>query len=187
MTKKSYIDVRHAFFVWISEAGIELFKKRFKVIEQRWLMLQQWCDQTRAMLDNKMPMNLIWVGPIGYQWWWRVKDQGMTKHTWLTKPRNFERVPSNLLGRLIHGSCGWGYLVDTHPKEVEARLVCKWTTNSQSVWFSCSRFLRTTRNFSMPIDMIMNIVKYDINKRWVIHNLCQQKMGNLWFFEKKNF
>jgi hypothetical protein len=66
-------------------------------------------------------------------------------------------------------------------------LVCKWTTNSQSVWFSCSRFLRTTRNFSMPIDMIMNIVKYDINKRWVIHNLCQQKMGNLWFFEKKNF
>jgi len=30
----------------------------------------------------------------------------------------------------------------------------------------------------MAIDMIMNIVKYDTNKRWVIHNLCQQKMSN---------
>jgi hypothetical protein len=31
--------------------------------------------------------------------------------------------------------------------------------------------------------MIMNIVKYDTNKRWVIHNLNQQEMGNLQFLE----
>jgi len=27
----------------------------------------------------------------------------MTKHIWLTKLRNFEHVPSNLLDKLIHG------------------------------------------------------------------------------------
>jgi hypothetical protein len=26
--------------------------------------------------------------------------------------------------------------------------------------------------------MIMNIMKYDTNKRWVIHNLNQQEVGN---------
>jgi len=44
----------------------------------------------------------------------------MTKHTWLTKLQNFEHVPSNLLGRLIRGSFGWGCVPETHPKEVEA-------------------------------------------------------------------
>jgi len=29
-------------------------------------------------------------------------------------------VPSNLLGRLIYGSFGWGSVLETHPKEVEA-------------------------------------------------------------------
>jgi hypothetical protein len=38
----------------------------------------------------------------------------------------------------------------------------------------------------MDVDM-MNIVKYDTNKRWVIHNLSQQKMGNLWLLEKLSF
>jgi hypothetical protein len=33
--------------------------------------------------------------------------------------------------------------------------------------------------------MIMNTMKYDTNKRWVIHNLNQLEMGNMWFF--KNF
>jgi hypothetical protein len=33
--------------------------------------------------------------------------------------------------------------------------------------------------------MIMNTMKYNTNKRWVIHNLGQQKVGNLWVFEKK--
>jgi len=28
-------------------------------------------------------------------------------------------VPSNLSGRLIYGSFGWGYVLETHPKEVE--------------------------------------------------------------------
>jgi hypothetical protein len=45
-------------------------------------------------------------------------------------------------------------------------LVSKWTTDSQNVWFSCSKFLRIVKTSSMDVDMIMNI-----NKRWVIHNL----------------
>jgi hypothetical protein len=36
----------------------------------------------------------------------------------------------------------------------------------------------------MDVDMNMNIMKYDTNKRWVIHNLNQQKMGNLRLFGK---
>jgi hypothetical protein len=32
---------------------------------------------------------------------------------------------------------------------------------------------------SLNVDMIMNIVKYDTNNRWVIRNLNQQKVGNL--------
>jgi len=43
----------------------------------------------------------------------------MAKRTWLTKPRNFECVPSNLLSKLIHCSFGLGCVVKTHPKEVE--------------------------------------------------------------------
>jgi hypothetical protein len=35
--------------------------------------------------------------------------------------------------------------------------------------------------------MIMNTVKYDINKRWVIHNLSQQEVGNSWLLEKNSF
>jgi hypothetical protein len=49
----------------------------------------------------------------------------MTKCTWLTKPQNFERVPSNLLSRLIRGSFGWGFVAEMHAKEVKARLVYK--------------------------------------------------------------
>jgi hypothetical protein len=30
----------------------------------------------------------------------------------------------------------------------------------------------------MDGNMITNIVKYDTNKRWVIHNLSQQEVGN---------
>jgi len=37
------------------------------------------------------------------------------------------------------------------------------------------------------IDMIMNIVKYDTNKRWVIHNLNQQDVGNPQFLENFSF
>jgi hypothetical protein len=35
--------------------------------------------------------------------------------------------------------------------------------------------------------MIINIVKYDTNKRWVIHKFSQQEVGNAWLFEKKSF
>jgi hypothetical protein len=40
---------------------------------------------------------------------------------------------------------------------------------------------------SLDVDMIMNTMKYDTNKRWVIHNFNQQEMGNSRFFEKKSF
>jgi len=35
----------------------------------------------------------------------------------------------------------------------------------------------------MVVDMIMNTMKYDTNKRWVIHNLNQQKVNNPQLFE----
>jgi hypothetical protein len=128
-------------------------------------------------------MSPTWAKLVGYQWGWSQ----MTKHTSLTKLQNFERVPSNLLGRLICGSFGWGCVAKTHPKEVKAWLVYKWTTNSWNVWFSCSRFLRTTRIFFINVNMIMNLVKYNTNKRWVIHNLSQQEVGNTWLLEKNSF
>ncbi len=126
-----------------------------------------WCsnkgaNQTRVLPNNKMLMNPIWVGPIGNQWGW----SRMTKHIWLTKFWNFEHAPSNLWGRQIHSSFGWGCIVEMHLKEVKTWLVSKWTTDSQNVWFSCSKFLRIVKTSSMDVDMIMNI-----NKRWVIHNL----------------
>ncbi len=34
---------------------------------------------------------------------------------------------------------------------------------------------------------MMNIVKYDTNKRWVIHNFSQQEMGNLRLLKKFSF
>jgi hypothetical protein len=36
------------------------------------------------------------------------------------KTSNFEHVPSNLSGRLIHGSFGWGCVVEMHLKKLEA-------------------------------------------------------------------
>jgi hypothetical protein len=148
------------------------------------LMLQQGANQARIGLDNKAPMSPTWAGLVGYwSWGW----SRMTKHTWLTKPWNFEHVPSNLLGRLICGSFDWGCVTKTHPKEIEAWLVCKWETYSQSAWFSYSRFLRTTRISSMVVDMIMNTMKYDTNKRWVIHNFNHQDVGNPWLFENFSF
>jgi hypothetical protein len=52
-------------------------------------------------------------------------ENQMTKCTWLKRPPNFESVPLNLLTKLISGSFGWGYVVETHPKEVKVWLVCK--------------------------------------------------------------
>jgi hypothetical protein len=43
----------------------------------------------------------------------------MTKRTWLTKLQNFECVPSNLSGRLICDFFGWGYVCETHPKDIK--------------------------------------------------------------------
>jgi hypothetical protein len=39
----------------------------------------------------------------------------------------------------------------------------------------------------MVVDMIMNTMKYDTNKRWVIHNLNQQEVGNPQLFENFSF
>jgi hypothetical protein len=39
----------------------------------------------------------------------------------------------------------------------------------------------------MDVNMIMNTMKYDTNKRWVIHNLSQQEVGNLQLLEKFSF
>jgi hypothetical protein len=140
-------------------------------------------NQARVVLDNEVPMNPTWVGVVGYQWGWSQ----MTERTWLTKPWNFEHLPSNLLGRLICGPFGWACVFGMHPKDVKTWLVCKWTIDSRVAWFPYSIFLRTTKNFSMDVDMITNIMKYDTNKRWVIHNLSQQEVGNLWLFEIFSF
>jgi hypothetical protein len=134
-----------------------------------------WCsnkgaNQARVMFNNKVLMSPTWARPIGYQWEWSQ----MIKHIWLTKLRNFEHVPSNLSSRLIHGSFGWVML----SKHIPKRLKFDWFANEpqihESVWFSCSRFLRTTTISSMHVNMIMNTMKNDTNKRWVIHNLNQQ-------------
>jgi hypothetical protein len=39
----------------------------------------------------------------------------------------------------------------------------------------------------MDVNMIMNTMKNDTNKRCVIHNLSQQEVGILWVFEKNSF
>jgi hypothetical protein len=44
----------------------------------------------------------------------------MISHTWLKKLQYLECVPSNLLGRLIHGSFTWDGGVGTHPNDVDA-------------------------------------------------------------------
>jgi hypothetical protein len=36
----------------------------------------------------------------------------------------------------------------------------------------------------MDVNMFMNTMKYDTNKRWVIHNFNQQEVCNLWLIEK---
>jgi hypothetical protein len=59
-------------------------------------------NQTRVVLNNKVPMSSIRVGLVGYRWGW----SWMAKRTWLTKLRNFECVPSNLSSRLIYDSFG---------------------------------------------------------------------------------
>ncbi len=47
LTNYSYFGARHAFFVQISKGGIEFFKKRFKVVEQGWMMLPQMCKPNK--------------------------------------------------------------------------------------------------------------------------------------------
>jgi hypothetical protein len=54
-------------------------------------------NQARAMFDNRVSKNPTWVGLIKYWWRWNQKTRG----TWLIKPRNFNREPSNLSKKLI--------------------------------------------------------------------------------------
>jgi hypothetical protein len=138
------------------------------------------CGTTKSYFHPLM--SPTWARLVRYWWGW----SRMIKCTWLTKLWNFERVLSNLASRLIYGSFGWGCVAETHPKEVEAWLVCKWATNSRNAWFSYSRFVRITRTSSMDVNM-MNIMKYDTNKRSLIHNLSQQEVGNLRFLKNFSF
>jgi hypothetical protein len=39
----------------------------------------------------------------------------------------------------------------------------------------------------MDVNMITNVVKYNTNKRWVVHNLNEQEVDNPWLLEKKSF
>jgi len=54
-----YLDVKRALFIEISKGGIEFFKKRFKVVEQGWLMFQQRCKLNKGCVNNKVPMSPI--------------------------------------------------------------------------------------------------------------------------------
>jgi hypothetical protein len=87
-------------------------------------MLQQRCERSkgRAWQQGANESNLSWAN------WILMRMKSNDQRTRLTKPQNFECVPSNLLGRLIHDSFGWGCVVEMHPKEVEAWLVYKWIT-----------------------------------------------------------
>ncbi len=80
------------------------------------LSKKDWCsnkgvNQAKSMLDNKMPMSPTWVGLVGYWWGW---SQMADTLGWIF----FEilNLSSNLLGRLIHGPFGWGYVVETYLK-----------------------------------------------------------------------
>jgi hypothetical protein len=82
----------------------------------------------------------------------------------------------------------------THPNDVDVWALWRWTMISQKVWLFCYICLKAIRIssidvtiFSLDVDMIMNTVKYDTNKRWVIQNLNQQEMGNLQLFEENSF
>ncbi len=64
-----------------------------------------WCsnkgvNQAKVVLDNKVLMSSTWTRQVGYRW----GSSWMTKCIWLTKPQNFESVPSNLSSMLIYAS-----------------------------------------------------------------------------------
>jgi len=75
----------------------------------------------------------------------------MIRHIWLKKPWNFEHVPSNLLGRLIHGSFAWGGVVGIHHNDVNVWVHWRWTTDSRNDWFSCCMCLGAIRIYSMDV------------------------------------
>ncbi len=130
-----------------------------------------WCsnkgaNQARAMPNNKVPMNPTWVGLIGYH---EDEIEWPNALDW----QNFETL------NMCHQICQVGWFIIplvrvVLPKRNPKRSKLDWfgneQQNSRSVWFSCSRFLRTTRTSSMDVDMILNMVKYYTNKKWVIHN-----------------
>lgn len=115
----------------------------------------------------------------------------MTKHTWLKKYWNFERVPSSWLGKLIHGFYAWGGFIKTRPNDVNVWIFWKHGTNSQNDWFYCFICLRTTRTSSMEItisfsiNIIMKHVNCNIGKRRVFHNFnCYFKKWVIYNFLK---
>ncbi len=70
----------------------------------------------------------------------------MTKCLGLIRPWYFEHVPSNLLGRLIHGSFAWDGIVRTHLNDVNVWIF--WT-HCANVRFSYCITLKALKTSSM--------------------------------------
>jgi hypothetical protein len=86
---------------------LKFLRKVSKLLNKGACCFNKSANQTKAMFDNKVPMMLTWAKQVRYPWGWNR----MTKHTWLTKPQNFECVPSNLIRKLIYDSFGWDCVV----------------------------------------------------------------------------
>jgi hypothetical protein len=120
LIKRSYFDVKRAFFVRIFKGGIELFKKCFKVVEQGWLMLQQRCEprKGRAWQQGANESYLTWVS-------WILMTMKSDDQTHLVDKILIECMPSNLSSRLICGSFGWVMF----PKRIPKKSKLDWFTN----------------------------------------------------------
>ncbi len=102
------------------------------------------------------------------------------RHAWLTKPQNFERVPLNLYGKLIHGS------FQMLPNVTNVWFPCKCVIHSQIDWFFSCICLRATRTSSMDeiiccleMDMAKEICKLKTSTRggWSIISTTHSKGG----------
>ncbi len=94
LDKRLYFDAKCVSLSKSPKVALNLLKNTSKSLSKG-----DWCsnkgvNQAKVMPDNKVLMSPTWTRPVRYQWRW----SRMTKHVWLTKPWNFERVLSNLLG-----------------------------------------------------------------------------------------
>ncbi len=157
------------FFVQISKGGIELFKKFFKVVEQGWLMLKQRCKLKKghAWQQNANKSNLGWASWISI----RIKPYDQMHLV--------DKIPKlwTCAIKLVKYANPWllwlGCVVETHPKEVKAWLVCKWTTYSHNAWFSYSKshFLRNFQSTYDPCSPTCAHVRPCVYYEWTITQL----------------